>query len=43
MPRAERAVAIGAAERDIAKTDEDREAFRDLVELMLARYEELFS
>ncbi|HYQ29877.1 MAG TPA: SEC-C domain-containing protein [Polyangiaceae bacterium] len=43
MPRAERAVAIDAAEREIAKTDEDREAFRDLVELMLARYEELFS
>jgi SEC-C motif len=43
MPRAERGVAIDAAERAIAKTDEDREAFRDLVEVMLARYEQLFS
>jgi hypothetical protein len=43
LPRAERAAEIEAAEHDIAKTDEDREAFRDLAELMLARHEKLFS
>jgi hypothetical protein len=43
LPRAERAAAVEEVGRGIAQTDEDREAFRDLAKVMLARHDELFS